>query len=78
MNLAPVLDVFRQPGDFIDEFQRSYSSDPEIAAELGAAFISAQQPLGVAATAKHFPGLGSRVARSEHRRGPGRAESLIE
>ena len=40
VNLAPVLDVFRQPGDFIDEFQRSYSSDPQIAAELGAAFIS--------------------------------------
>ena len=59
VNLAPVLDVFRQPGDFIDEFQRSYSSDPQIAAELGAAFISAQQPLGVAATAKHFPGLGA-------------------
>jgi beta-N-acetylhexosaminidase len=59
VNLAPVLDVFRRPGDFIDEFQRSYSSDPEIAAELGAAFISAQQPLGVAATAKHFPGLGA-------------------
>ena len=40
VNLAPVLDVFRQPGDFIDEFQRSYSSNPQIAAELGAAFIS--------------------------------------
>lgn len=59
VNLAPVLDVFRQPGDFIDEFQRSYSNDPQVAAELGAAFISAQQPLGVAATAKHFPGLGA-------------------
>jgi beta-N-acetylhexosaminidase len=59
VNLAPVLDVYRQPGNFIDEFQRSYSSDPEKVAALGAAFISAQQPLGVAATAKHFPGLGA-------------------
>jgi beta-N-acetylhexosaminidase len=59
VNLAPVLDVFRQPGDFIDEFQRSYSSDPEVAAELGAAFISAQERQGVASTAKHFPGLGA-------------------
>lgn len=59
VNLAPVLDVYRQPGDFIDEFQRSYSSDPRTVAELGGAFISAQQRLGVAATAKHFPGLGS-------------------
>lgn len=59
INLAPVLDVFRQPGDFIDEFQRSYSNDPGVVADLGGAFISAQQDRGVAATAKHFPGLGA-------------------
>ncbi len=28
-NLAPVLDVFRQAGNFDDEFGRSYSMDPE-------------------------------------------------
>lgn len=61
VNLAPVLDVFRQPGNFIDQFQRSYSSNPAAAARLGAAFIAAQQTLGVAATAKHFPGLGTAV-----------------
>jgi beta-N-acetylhexosaminidase len=65
VNLAPVLDVYRQPGNFIDEFQRSYSSDPATVAELGAAFIAAQQRLGVAATAKHFPGLGS-ASRSQN------------
>ncbi|MDR0343085.1 MAG: hypothetical protein LBI49_08160 [Nocardiopsaceae bacterium] len=59
VNLAPVLDVFRQAGNFDDEFGRSYSMDPDVAAECGAAFISAQQPLGIAATAKHFPGLGA-------------------
>ena len=59
VNLAPVLDVYRQPGNFIDEFQRSYSSNAGTVAKLGAAFISAQQRVGVAATAKHFPGLGS-------------------
>ena len=59
VNLAPVLDVFRQAGNFDDEFGRSYSMDPDVAAECGAAFITAQQPLGVAATAKHFPGLGA-------------------
>ena len=59
VNLAPVLDVFRQSGNFIDEFQRSYSSDPDVVAELGGAFISAQQHRGVAAAAKHFPGLGA-------------------
>jgi beta-N-acetylhexosaminidase len=65
VNLAPVLDVYRQPGDFIDEFERSYSSHPGTVAELGAAFIAAQQRLGVAATAKHFPGLGS-ASRSQN------------
>ena len=59
VNLAPVLDVFRTPGDFDDEFQRSYSSDPRVAARCGKAFITAQQACRVAATAKHFPGLGA-------------------
>ena len=59
VNLAPVLDVYRQPGDFDDQFQRSYSSNPAVVAELGADFITAQQGAGVAATAKHFPGLGA-------------------
>jgi beta-N-acetylhexosaminidase len=59
VNLAPVLDVFRQPGDFIDEFQRSYGANAPSVAALGAAFISTQQHAGVAATAKHFPGLGA-------------------
>ena len=65
VNLAPVLDVYRQPGDFIDEFQRSYSSKSATVAKLGAAFISALQRAGVAATAKHFPGLGA-AARSQN------------
>ena len=30
VNLAPVLDVFRQPGNFVDEFQRSYAPTPAI------------------------------------------------
>ncbi len=59
VNLAPVLDVYRQPGDFIDEFQRSYSRNPGLVGSLGRAFIAAQQRTGVAATAKHFPGLGA-------------------
>ena len=59
VNLAPVLDVYRAPGDFDDQFGRSYSRNPHTAAGLGASFIRAQQPLGVAATVKHFPGLGA-------------------
>jgi beta-N-acetylhexosaminidase len=59
LNLAPVLDVYRTPGDFDDQFQRSYSMDPRVVSRLGAAMIKAQQATGVAATAKHFPGLGA-------------------
>jgi beta-N-acetylhexosaminidase len=59
VNLAPVLDVFRTPGNFIDQFQRSYSMNPITVSRLGALFITAQQATGVAATAKHFPGLGA-------------------
>ena len=58
VNLAPVLGVYRAAGDFIDQYGRSYSSDPGQVARLGADFISAQQRAGVAA-AKHFPGLGA-------------------
>jgi beta-N-acetylhexosaminidase len=59
VNLAPVLDVAREPGDFDDQYGRSYSSDPGTVSALGADFITAQQAAGVAATAKHFPGLGA-------------------
>jgi len=59
VNLAPVLDVFRAPGDFDDQFGRSYSMNPVKVSYLGVDFIKAQQAVGVAATGKHFPGLGA-------------------
>lgn len=59
VNLAPVLDVYRQAGDFDDKFQRSYSMSPTVVSQAGAAFVRAQQAGGVAATVKHFPGLGA-------------------
>jgi beta-N-acetylhexosaminidase len=59
VNLAPVLDVSYAAGNFIDQLQRSYSSHANTVAALGSNFITAQQAAGVAATAKHFPGLGS-------------------
>jgi beta-N-acetylhexosaminidase len=62
VNLAPVLDVFRTAGDFDDQYQRSYSSNQDVVSALGASFITAQQKHGVAATAKHFPGLGAATA----------------
>lgn len=65
VNLAPVLDVYRTAGNFIDQFGRSYSKNPSVVSRLGANFITAQQATGVAATAKHFPGLGA-AARSQN------------
>ena len=59
VNLAPVLDVYAVPGNFDDQAHRSYSSDPNVVSAAGASFITAQQDGGVAATAKHFPGLGT-------------------
>ncbi len=62
VNLAPVLDVYRQAGDFDDQFQRSYSMNPHVVAAAGASFVTAQQAGDVAATVKHFPGLGAAAA----------------
>lgn len=70
LNLAPVLDVYYTAGNFDDQYQRSYSSDPTIASECGEAFIEAQQALGVAATAKHFPGLGAATKNQNTDTGP--------
>jgi beta-N-acetylhexosaminidase len=65
VNLAPVLDVYRAPGDFDDQFQRSYSMNPHVVSTLGSDFVKAQQATGVAATAKHFPGLGAATANQD-------------
>jgi beta-N-acetylhexosaminidase len=59
VNLAPVLDVFRTPGNFIDQFGRSFSNNAATVATLGTLYATAEQNLGVAATVKHFPGLGA-------------------
>jgi beta-N-acetylhexosaminidase len=59
VNLAPILGVFRSPGDFLDQFQRAYSMDAGVVTAAGQAFVAAQQRGGVAATIKHFPGLGA-------------------
>jgi beta-N-acetylhexosaminidase len=70
VNLAPVLDVYRQAGDFDDQFGRSYSMDPAVVSDLGSRMIKAQQAGGVAATAKHFPGLGAAAANQNTDLGP--------
>lgn len=57
VDLAPVLDVeLPQTADSIAE--RTFGDDPALVGEVGSAFITGLQSAGVAATAKHFPGLG--------------------
>jgi beta-N-acetylhexosaminidase len=70
VNLAPVLDVYYKSGNFIDQYQRSYSNDASVVTACGQAFITAQQATGVAATAKHFPGLGSATKSQNTDTGP--------
>jgi beta-N-acetylhexosaminidase len=65
VNLAPVLDVSGYPRDFIDTFGRSYGTTAADVGPLGADFITAQQQAGVAATGKHFPGLGEAARRQD-------------
>lgn len=63
VNLAPNFDVGR-PGSFQTRTERAYSGDPRRVATIGNAFVRGLQERGVAATLKHFPGIGS-VARNE-------------
>jgi beta-N-acetylhexosaminidase len=63
VNLAPVLDVYRSPGDFEDSLARSYSTDTVVVSRLGERFIAAEQSRGVVSVAKHFPGLGAASTR---------------
>jgi beta-N-acetylhexosaminidase len=58
VDLAPVLDVGR-PGGAISEEGRSFGSSPAVVSETGTAFAAGLLDGGVAATAKHFPGLGA-------------------
>jgi beta-N-acetylhexosaminidase len=57
VDLAPVLDVeLPQTADTIAS--RTFSDDPAVVSEVGTAFIEGMQGTGIAATAKHFPGMG--------------------
>ena len=57
-NLAPVLGVYREAGDFLDQAERSFSDHASTVLECVTPWIYAQQAGGVIATAKHYPGLG--------------------
>ena len=57
-DLAPVADVPSVPGSFIARQGRAYSTDPATDAARVVAFAQGLRAARVAATVKHFPGLG--------------------
>ncbi|NIK28779.1 beta-N-acetylhexosaminidase [Thalassobacillus devorans] len=57
MDLAPVLDVNVNPENPVIGV-RSYSENPDLVADMGAAQVEGYQNENVMATAKHFPGHG--------------------
>jgi beta-N-acetylhexosaminidase len=59
-NLAPVADLARQP-DNPSIGTRAFGRNPRLVSDMVAAQIRGFQRAGVAATAKHFPGLGNTV-----------------
>jgi beta-N-acetylhexosaminidase len=63
VDLAPVLDVPATPSAFIAS--RAFGSDPSQVARTGVAFGEGLAAAGVAATAKHFPGLGSATVNTD-------------
>jgi beta-N-acetylhexosaminidase len=58
VDLAPVLDLAR-PGGTIAETERGFGSTPAQVAATAIPFAAGLEEGGVAATAKHFPGLGA-------------------
>ncbi|MFH1076475.1 MAG: beta-N-acetylhexosaminidase [Pseudomonadota bacterium] len=57
INFAPVMDVAPLVFDSVMK-ERIFSCDPEVVAYLGCTIIQHLQKNGIAACAKHFPGIG--------------------
>jgi beta-N-acetylhexosaminidase len=66
VDLAPVADVPATSASFLGS--RAFGRDRQRVAALAAAFAQGLQSAGVAATAKHFPGLGAAGANTDKRR----------
>ncbi len=80
---APVLDVATNPANPAIGI-RSFGDDPDRVAALGVATVRGLRSAGVAATAKHFPGLGGiavdshdRLAALDHERARLEAVELV-
>jgi beta-N-acetylhexosaminidase len=64
VDLAPVLDVAR-PGGEIADTERGFGSTAKKVEKTAIPFAKGVQSTGTAATAKHFPGLGSVTANTD-------------
>ena len=67
-DLAPVADVAR-PDTFEARSRRSFGGDPAVVSGAVSAFVSGLRAGVVAATLKHFPGLGAASANTDHAEG---------
>lgn len=65
VDFAPSIDVNNNPKNPVIGL-RSFSSDPELTAKQGVAYINGIQDNGVAAAAKHFPGHGDTATDSHY------------
>ena len=74
-SFAPVLDIDRDQCEVIAD--RSFSSDPQLAAKAARHFIAGMHEAGMAATGKHFPGHGG-VRADSHLETPYDNRSLKE
>lgn len=64
VDLAPVLDVAR-PGGTIAETDRGFGSSTTRVSATAVPFAEGLQAGGIAATAKHFPGLGAAIGNTD-------------
>jgi beta-N-acetylhexosaminidase len=67
MDLAPVADVPTFPGAFVWTQGRAFSFNPTTVAKYATAFALGVQSARVAATAKHFPGVGSAAVDTDNK-----------
>ncbi len=69
LDLAPVMDVVpaatASQNAPIGAVQREFGHTPQVTGSHGAAFIRGMRQVGVATTAKHFPGLGRVVGNTD-------------
>jgi beta-N-acetylhexosaminidase len=64
IDFAPVVDTPSSPRNFLGS--RAFSENPRWNAAMAKAFVRGLQQNGIAATAKHFPGLGLAGGNTDH------------